>query len=187
MRHSTGVTSIHRGSKLINFVWGIKGGTLWLGPHIYGTDPDMSKNFKPIVKERRPDCVMWWDPSICVSVMYRSLKQSDPPLPSGGTTLPYSVVKMSAVRTMGSAVMGCGEPTVHACPVLQAAGEPSFGYLRSFVFYCQNPRYTNIFFLKLAKRRQHETYLQTVFLVGETLTQVHKWRNIFFSWGSLNW
>lgn len=60
------------------------------------------------------------------------MKPSVIPIPPGGTILQYSVVKMSAVQMMASAMMGCGEPTVHACQVLQAAGELTFDRFDSF-------------------------------------------------------
>lgn len=54
------------------------------------------------------------------------------PIPAGGITLHYSVVKMSSVQMMASAMMGCGVPTVHACQVSQATGELTFDGFGSF-------------------------------------------------------
>lgn len=48
------------------------------------------------------------------------------PFPSGGTILQYSVVKMSNVQMMVSAMMDCGGLIVHACLVLQEAGKLTF-------------------------------------------------------------
>lgn len=47
----------------------------------------------------------------------------------GGTILRCSVTLMSNVQTMEYAEMGCGELTVHACQVLQAAGKVTFKYI----------------------------------------------------------